>query len=223
LSSLSAAHEERQVADKIKPSVTTPSASADEAAQLKELTEAFEKGTLEVVRSEFDISKTLTRENLEKFFSGKLTWAQLMGMTMEEAYNLAEIGYGLYEEGRFHDARIVFEALVVSNPYDAYFHNILGAIYQQLDMREEALEQYSIAIDLDPEQMHSLVNRGEILLQDGQFERALEDLKRAMALDKSGNDPVLVRARALVTAATTIVEGVQKLFGKDQKAKPRAR
>ena len=202
------------MADKNNPTVGKPSTAAEGTVTQEEFEGALERGLIQVTVERPDPSEAFTKENLEKFIFGEITWAQLMGMTMEEAYNVAEIGYGMYEEGRFHDARTIFEALVLSNPYDAYFHNILGAIYQQLDMKEEALEQYSIAIDLDPEAMHAFVNRGEMLLQDGQFDAAIADFKLAVSLDKSGSDPALVRARALVTAATTVIEGVQKLFGK---------
>jgi len=202
------------VAHKDKPTVGKPKAAAVGAVTQQQFEAALERGTLELSVLRPDPSETFTKESLEKFIFGEITWAQLMGMTMEEAYTVAEVGYGMYEEGRFHDARTVFEALVLSNPYDTYFHNVLGAIYQQLDMKEEALEQYTIAIDLDPEAMHAFANRGEMLLHDGQFDEAVADFKRAVALDASGADPGLGRARALVTAASAVIEGVQKLFGK---------
>ena len=181
----------------------------------QELLDEMQEGTLQLGRKPAPIAELLTKESVEKFLFGEITWAQLMGLSMEEAYNIAEYGYGLYEEARYHDARAVFEALVLANPYDAYFHNVLGAVYQQLDMQDEALEQYSIAIDLDPEAMHAFVNRGEMLLQNGQFEQALDDLNTAIKLDKSGADPAVLRARALATAAKTVLDGVQRLFGKD--------
>ncbi len=34
---------------------------------------------------------------------------------------------------KIDDSRQVWEGLVFSNPYDPYFHNMLGAVYQQLD------------------------------------------------------------------------------------------
>jgi tetratricopeptide (TPR) repeat protein len=90
---------------------------------------------------------------------------------------------------------------------------MLGAIYQNLDMRDEAIEQYSIAIDLDKEQLHAYVNRGEMLLQNGQIDLALKDLDRATELDKDGAETAGARAHALAKAARTVAEGMKKVFG----------
>src|SRR5205823_12471708 len=92
-----------------------------------------------------------TEENFKKFLFGKITWAQLEGMTMEQAYAIAEFGYTMYQQGRYKAARTLFEGLVIGNPYDPYFHAMLGAIYTKLEMHEEAAQEFSIAIELDPE------------------------------------------------------------------------
>lgn len=151
---------------------------------------------------------TINQESLEKFVLGEITWAQLQGLTMEEAYGFAELAYTLFEQGRYDDAQQIFEGLVISNPYDAYFHSMLGAIYARKDMQEEAAEEYSIAIELDPESIPSYVNRAEILLQHGEFELAMDDLKAAVKLDPKGDDPAGLRARALAGATAAIIEEI---------------
>lgn len=152
-----------------------------------------------------------TEENFKKFLFGKITWAQLEGMTMEQAYAIAEFGYTMYQQGRYKDARTLFEGLVIGNPYDPYFHAMLGAIYTKLDMHEEAAQEFSIAIELDPEDINSYVNRGELLLQHGEFEYAMEDLKAAIDLDPEGKNPASLRARALAAAtAAAIKELIEK-------------
>jgi type III secretion system low calcium response chaperone LcrH/SycD len=194
-----------------------PAADEDDAPvyDLDELDEKIEKGEIELPRQKaMDIEEAYTPENLEKFILGEITWAQLQGMTMDEAYNIAEYAYGLYQEGKYHDARTVFEGLVICNPYDAYFHNMLGAVYQQLDMKEEAAEEYTIAIELDGDNLHAHVNRGELLLQNGEFDKALDDLKKAIELDPDGRDAAGVRARALAMATANAMEALQKLVAK---------
>ncbi|MCK5687662.1 tetratricopeptide repeat protein [Myxococcota bacterium] len=181
--------------------------------ELEELDEAIESGELILpVEPTPDLSRTFTGDNVEKFIMGDITWAELQGMTMEEAYALAQVGYGLYEESRYHDARTMFEGLIVCNPYDAYFHSMLGAVYQQLDMDEEALAEYTIAIDLDEELLHAYVNRAEMHLRNGQFEEALQDLKKAMSLDPEGKDPNSPRAFALASATTKALGEIQKFL-----------
>lgn len=147
-----------------------------------------------------------TEENFKKFLFGKITWAQLEGMTMEQAYAIAEFGYTMYQQGRYKDSRTLFEGLVIGNPYDPYFHAMLGAIYTKLDMHEEAAQEFSIAIELDPEDINSYVNRGELLLQHGEFEYAMEDLKAAIDLDPEGKNPASLRARALAAATAAAIK-----------------
>ena len=163
------------------------------------------------------IDELYSQENLEKFLMGEITWGQLQGMTMEEAYAIAGFGYGLYQEGKFHDAQTIFEGLVLANPYDSYFHNVLGAVYQQLDKDEEAGQEYTLAIDLDKENLHAYVNRGELLLQNGDFDKALDDLQVAIELDPKGHDQASIRARALVEATANAIAALQKALKEQSK------
>ncbi|MFZ9890149.1 MAG: tetratricopeptide repeat protein, partial [Myxococcota bacterium] len=158
-------------------------------------------------------------DNFKKFVLGEMTWAQLQGMSMEEAYAFAEIAYKLFEQGKYAAAQTIFEGLVISNPYDGYFHAMLGAIYARKDMHEEAAEEYSIAIELDAENISAYVNRAEILLQHGEFEIAMEDLKAAIKLDPKGEDPSGLRARALAAATAALIEEVLQQKAKEG-AKP---
>lgn len=190
-----------------------PTAATDEPVMdLDELDEKIQKGEIELPQQAVPGIETLwTGKNVERFILGEITWAQLQGMTVDEAYNIAEYGYGLYQEGKYHDARTIFEGLVVCNPYDAYFHNMLGAVYQQLDMKDEAAEDYTLAIELNPEHLHAYVNRGELYLQAGDFDKALDDLKKAIELDPDGRDPAGVRARALAMATANAMGAIHKI------------
>jgi Flp pilus assembly protein TadD len=138
---------------------------------------------------------------------------------MEEAYAFAELAYTLFEQGRYNDAQTIFEGLVISNPYDAYFHAMLGAIYARKDMQEEAAEEYSIAIELDQENISAYVNRAEILLQHGEFEIAMDDLQKAIKLDPKGEDPAGLRARALAGATAAIIEEILEQKSKEAGAR----
>lgn len=183
-----------------------------EGMTAEDVIRAVEKGEIEIeyVDPPNPIDN-FTEENFKKFLFGKITWAQLEGMTMEQAYAIAEFGYTMYQQGRYKDARTLFEGLVIGNPYDPYFHAMLGAIYTKLDMHEEAAQEFSIAIELDPEDINSYVNRGELLLQHGEFEYAMEDLKAAIDLDPEGKNPASLRARALAAAtAAAIKELIEK-------------
>lgn len=156
-----------------------------------------------------------TDENLTKFVVGEITWAELTGLTMQDAYSFAEIAYNLFEQGKYEQAQTIVEGLVISNPYDGYFHSLLGSIYGRKGMHEEAQEEYSIAIELNPADLAAHVNRAELLLQQGEIEKALMDLKKAVDLDPKGEQPFGIRARALAQATVSVLEEAMREKGLD--------
>jgi tetratricopeptide (TPR) repeat protein len=198
-----------EIAEKGIDPTLIPSVMAKVEAEYSDndLLKMVEDGEVEVEDIE-DRDTPFTQDNFKKFVLGEMTWSQLQGMTMEEAYAFAEMAFTLFEQGKYDDAQTIFEGLVISNPYDAYFHAMLGAIYARKDMQEEAAEEYSIAIELDPENISAYVNRAEILLQHGEFEIAMEDLRAAIKLDPEGEDPAGLRARALAGATAAIIEEI---------------
>jgi tetratricopeptide (TPR) repeat protein len=155
-----------------------------------------------------NMEATFTAENMRKFVRREATLAQLMGITIDQTYALAEYAYTLFQQGRIREARQIFEALTIQNPIDGYMHFMLGVIYWKMDMPEEAVEEYGVAITLDPKNIAAYTNRGEILLQHGEFEEALEDLKTAIELDKKGDDPFALRARALAGATAEVIKAM---------------
>jgi Flp pilus assembly protein TadD len=152
--------------------------------------------------------ETFSPDRIEKFILGELTLGQLYGMTIEEAYSVAEMGYTMMEQGRLKDAQTVFQGLVISNPYDGYFHAVLGTIYQKLGMVDGAIEEYTLAVGLDPANVEAYVNRGELLIQKGNFEQAAADFRKAIDLDPDGENPVANRARALASIVAAALSQV---------------
>lgn len=151
-----------------------------------------------------------TPADLEKFARGELTWSELTGMSMDEAYAFAEIGWTLLQQGKLQEAQAVIAGLVLSNPYDSNLHALLGSVHGQRGSTDEALREYGIAIDLDPKNLAARVNRAELLLRTGRIPEAVEDLKQAVALDPKGEKPAGVRARALAGATSRIVAEAAK-------------
>ena len=157
---------------------------------------------------EHNLTDTMSPDRIEKFIMGELTLGQLYGITIEEAYSIAELGYTMMEQGRLKDAQTVFQGLVISNPYDGYFHAVLGAIYQKLGMVDGAIEEYTLALGLDPANVEAYVNRGELLISKGNFVDAAADFKRAIDLDPNGENPVANRARALASIVAAALNSV---------------
>jgi tetratricopeptide (TPR) repeat protein len=196
------------------PEANPTAPSADAEKQVKEFLDYVDKGgeVFIVGPTQRDVAANFTQENIVKFLAGQITLAQLQGMTMEEAYGLAAHGYRYYKEAKYHDARTIFEGLVVCNPYDSYFHTMLGAVYQELDMAQEAMIEYTTAIDLDPNALHAHVNRARLNTEQGKLDEALADLERAVALDPDNRDPATVRARALASALAQAFAEAKKIL-----------
>ena len=114
---------------------------------------------------------------------------------------LLTAGRRLYRLGKFQDACRMFEALAVLDGGNPYVHGILGSIYQKQQRLELALLCYNTAIGLLPDDVDSLVNRGELLLKFGEFRKAAEDLARAVQLAPARKNRAARRALLLASIA----------------------
>lgn len=153
------------------------------------------------------LNDTFSPDRVEAFIMGEATLGQLYGITIEEAYSVAELGYTLFEQGRVKEAQTVFQGLIISNPYDGYFHSVLGSIYQKQGLSDGAIEEYSISLGLDPANVEAYVNRGELLMARGNFEQAASDFKKAIELDPDGSNASVNRARALASVTAAALGG----------------
>jgi tetratricopeptide (TPR) repeat protein len=84
--------------------------------------------------------------------------------------------------------------LDTGNPF---VHAMLGSIYQKQEQFQLAFLHYSRAIQSFPQDIGSLINRGEIFLRFGKFKEAADDFKAAMDLDPEQQNPSANRARLL--------------------------
>lgn len=160
--------------------------------------------------------QTETVQKLKAFARGEMTWAEVEGMTFEEAKAIAQVGCDLAAAGRLEEARILFEGLVEGNPLDSAARAALGTVYQKLGRTEDALKEYSASLEFDPTNPVALVNRGELYLRQGD-KRGFTDVANAVEADPNGETSAGRRARALVKAITAVAVEQMK-----QKAQPQA-
>ena len=153
---------------------------------------------------------TVTPNNIARFMRGELTWAQVQGLSMQQVYSIAEIGYKLFMQGKYNDARTIFEGLIVLNPYDGYFYSVLGSIFAKQGKNEEALQNYTAAVHLSPFDIPSLINKAELLLKLGKFEEAFADLKKAIEVGEQNSNPAVIRAKALASATHNLISEILK-------------
>ena len=143
------------------------------------------------------------REKLLAFARGEATWAEVEGITAAEAARMGRTGVELAQAGRLREAALVFEAMVEINPRDAGAHAALGTVYQKLGRTEDALKEYSAALEQDPKNPVALVNRGELYLRQGD-KQGFTDVANAVEADPNGETSAGRRARALVQAITAV-------------------
>jgi tetratricopeptide (TPR) repeat protein len=125
-------------------------------------------------------------------------------------------GFELYEQGDYESARLIFEELSEKDPAEAYYRTALGAIFLAEDELEAALENFNLALTLNPKDSAALVNRGEVHLRLGNIVEAAQDFARAVDLDPENKDPLTMRARLLAAAALETVEAAQRSAHSEQ-------
>jgi tetratricopeptide (TPR) repeat protein len=151
-----------------------------------------------------------TPERVEKWLKGELTLQQLTAITGPEMLQMAIIGFRMYEQGRYADAKTVFHGLVTLDPKESYFLTALGAVYLAEDDLDEAKRFLDKSIAVNPKELAAFVNRGEVNLRQGKVLEAAQDFMRAVELDPETKDPLTMRAKVLAAAALEAIEAGQK-------------
>ena len=137
---------------------------------------------------------------LYRFFSGELSAADVERIPKKKLLQIAEIGFVKYKHGRLKEAVDIFTMLTTLDHKNYYFHAALGAVYQKMKQPVDAVTQYTLAIKINPHDVTSLVNRGEIYLRHRKYKKAAQDFRSAILLDMRGKNLWANRARSLVIA-----------------------
>lgn len=136
----------------------------------------------------------------QDFLNNKVSLAELRGVSRQKLFRLAEAGHIKFKYGRVEEAEKIFDALLILDHRNAYFHAVMGAIHQKRGRIVQSIVEYSKALQMNPKDVASFVNRGEIFLRNRDYRRAAEDLRSAILLDTSGRNLWANRARSLVIA-----------------------
>lgn len=138
-------------------------------------------------------------ENLYKFIAGKGTWAEVEGLTAEQATRYMQLGFDRLRAGQFEEAQRIFECLAAINPQDADAHALVGAALEARGEQEAAVRAFGKAIAIHPRHVVALANRGELRRKLGDA-GGITDLQRAAELDPMGRTAAGKRAGQLVRA-----------------------
>lgn len=159
---------------------------------------------------------------LDRFFNDEVSMAELKGHSKEQLFSLAETGYIKFKHGRIPQAEKIYQALIVLDHRNAYFHAVMGAIHQKQKRPVEAILEFSRAVSLNKKDVASFVNRGELYLRHRNYRRAAEDFRQAIVLDASGANLWANRARSLVIALKCQMDANQAM-AKRKRARTPAR
>ena len=119
-------------------------------------------------------------------------------------------GFQMYEQGRYDEARVIFQELLALDPTEGYYRTALGATCLAVDDLDESLVHFNEAIRLNDADTAALINRGEVHLRLGNIMDAVHDFTRVVELDPENKDPLTERARVLAAAALQSAEEAQR-------------
>ncbi len=185
-----------------------PKQSANVGARVKEATPNWEK-------------ILYTPERWAAFEKGEMNLRDYHAINGPEMLQMALIGFRLYEQGKYSEARTIFSGLISLEPLEAYYHTALGAVFLAEENLQMARAYFDSAIALNPREIAPYVNRGEVNLRDGKILEAATDFSKAIELDPKFADPLTQRARLLSVAVLEMVEGKsQKQAAEGKSEKP---
>jgi tetratricopeptide (TPR) repeat protein len=151
---------------------------------------------------------------MKGYENGKVSQKSLPKLTMEQVAALVSLAHTFYSQGRLEDATKILEGLTVLDGGIPYAFGLLGSIYQKKKDYAAAVDRYTKALLLEPDETYCLVNRGEVHLRLGRFQDAATDLIRAMESDPDAKHPAANRARFLIAIAQDALNQLSMESGK---------
>ena len=133
-------------------------------------------------------------------------WISLDGETLQHILALA---VHLARQGRDPDALTLLEGVHTMAPEHVYVRVALGCIYMRARRYADAIEMFSKVVHAQPDDIVAHAYLGELYLLEGQAERALQHLRRAVELDADGRDPYANRARAIIHLVQSTIRQFQ--------------
>ena len=135
----------------------------------------------------------------------------LTGLSKEQSDAIAALAYRYYEQGKMHEAEVLFEGLVAVDPALYYGYAGLGAMALREEKLDVAVDQLTRAAALKPQDPTVYANLGEALLRQAKLPEAATEFKLALKLDPNQNDPGANRARAILHGMGLVVTEMQRV------------
>lgn len=162
-----------------------------------------------VIREKIARGESLTKEELEQVLAGGGRLKDIFKLSDRDLTTLAVVGYELFNQGKFDDARIIFQGLNALGHEDSFVQTALGTIAARDGELDKAIDYFNKALACDPEDMTALTNRAEVYLKKNCFDQAASDLRMAIDLDPNEESPMSSRARVLAMVTRELMESIK--------------
>jgi tetratricopeptide (TPR) repeat protein len=150
-----------------------------------------------------DVARTISTKLDDDWLKGRASLGAASSWKPEEIRLVAELGYGLAQQGRNEEAITIFEGLAALAPATAYFQAALGALRLRVGDLEIALNHLNAALEIDPTDISALTSKGEVLMRLGHQQAAISNLECVLRYaDGTATEAFVVRARALLAQLT---------------------
>jgi len=117
---------------------------------------------------------------MKEWLDGQVSLGAVASWNKDEIRIISEIAYSLAQQGCYEEAIVLFEGLLAIAPATAYFQAALGALHLRLKNLSKAIDYLDAALEIEENDVISLVNRGEAHLLDGKIAQARQDLEKAL-------------------------------------------
>ncbi len=112
----------------------------------------------------------------------------------------------LTQSGRWEEAKVKWEKVVIAEPRNADAYNNLGLVLKKLNQNEAAFDQYRKALSIEPQCAECVNNMGALYLANRDLNEAESHFQKAIALKGDYADPyfhlgVLMEARGDINGA----------------------
>jgi tetratricopeptide (TPR) repeat protein len=143
---------------------------------------------------------SVTAQNIDDVLNGKTTLAGALGLSAGVVEVFAVLGSQCYEQGRYQDARTMFQAAITLDHSCYLGHAGLGAVCLVEDDLDGALSSLQRAYELNAKDPAVCGNLGEACLRQARQAEAIRYLREAAALDATHTNPFANRARGMLLA-----------------------
>lgn len=110
--------------------------------------------------------------------------AQLPPFSDETVETLYATGYELYRNGKYGDAKDFFKLLAITDPSSRRYWMGQGACHQMLKEYDNAVNCYSVAAVLDPDDPYVHWHAADCFFQKGERQKAIDTLSSALIVAK---------------------------------------